>query len=99
MLTIWNFTGAIKFLEKKQNENHPFTFLGGTWTEWTEFSGCSKTCGSGSKTRTRICNGGKCSGEAIETKLCQTEECKIGKSFFYNIFVCDFLLSNCSSKN
>ncbi len=53
-------------------------FSGGTWSQWTEFSQCSKTCGSGSKTRTRTCNGGQCSGEASETQVCQNAECKIG---------------------
>ena len=55
-------------------------FSVGSWSQWTEFSQCSKTCGSGNKTRTRVCNGGQCSGESIETQYCYSGECKIGKN-------------------
>ena len=50
--------------------------------EWSFWSGCSVTCGSGQMTRQRLCgnpqpaNGGSgCSGAGIEHNSCQTMVC------------------------
>ena len=55
----------------------------GGWSEWSQFSPCSKTCGGGSITRFRNCNnpsplnGGKnCPGEYFESQDCNTDPCK-----------------------
>jgi len=52
--------------------------LDGAWSEWTLWTDCSKTCGTGKQVRTRKCdnprptNGGeKCEGEKKEAKDCQ----------------------------
>lgn len=54
----------------------------GSWSEWMTWSACSKTCGSGSRTRKRACNlpapenGGKdCEGSSEETEACMTDAC------------------------
>ena len=44
----------------------------GTWSAWTQWSSCSVTCGSGSQTRTRTCQGGNCAGRSSETRVCNT---------------------------
>ncbi|XP_018408468.1 PREDICTED: hemicentin-1 [Nanorana parkeri] len=56
----------------------------GSWLDWSPWEECSKTCGSGKKTRTRICNlpsaqeGGKmCDGKAIDSKVCNTKPCPV----------------------
>ena len=56
--------------------------MNGEWTDWSLWSGCSASCGSGQLTRQRYCsspqpaNGGNdCSGEAIEQKSCQVMVC------------------------
>ena len=53
------------------------------WDEFDEWSSCSKTCGSGEKSRSRLKvnveeNGGvPCVGNAIETEACSTQKCHV----------------------
>ena len=61
----------------------------GTWSEWSNFSECSKTCGTGIKSRTRLCYGGFCSGNQKQTMECNRKECKTGK---FNIVITDAIL-------
>ncbi len=55
------------------------------WSNWSQFSECSQTCGTGIKTRTRIVktlnsfNGVPCDGPASETEYCQLRECPQSK--------------------
>ena len=56
----------------------------GAWGDWSPWSYCSKTCGGGERTRTRLCNspspsegGADCLGEDSELLGCNTEPCKI----------------------
>ncbi|XP_022783430.1 coadhesin-like [Stylophora pistillata] len=51
--------------------------VNGQWGHWSQWSGCSKTCGDGTATRTRKCNnpppsggGSSCTGDAKQTKDC-----------------------------
>lgn len=46
-----------------------------TWTDWTAWSSCSKSCGSGTRLRTRICVEGRCFGNKEEGEICNKEEC------------------------
>ena len=54
----------------------------GNWGDWKEWTKCSKTCGSGKRSRTRDCNnpapalGGKaCPGSSMESGVCKTNSC------------------------
>ncbi|ESN92609.1 hypothetical protein HELRODRAFT_164684 [Helobdella robusta] len=52
------------------------------WTQWTDWSGCTLTCGGGRQSRNRTCvpgrnNGKDCSGENFQNKTCNTLECPI----------------------
>ena len=56
--------------------------MNGRFTEWSEYSTCSASCGGGSKSRTRSytnpvpAHGGKeCEGETEETMECSTDPC------------------------
>lgn len=54
-----------------------FTFFSSiilVFSEWTEYSSCTTTCGEGSKTRTRTCIGGICS-RAAEADLTEISSC------------------------
>jgi len=56
--------------------------VNGKLTEWTEWSQCSKSCGSGDTFRTRTCieprNGGlPCNEELNQQSQCNTHACKI----------------------
>uniref|UniRef100_A0A182Q292 Cell adhesion molecule n=1 Tax=Anopheles farauti TaxID=69004 RepID=A0A182Q292_9DIPT len=55
----------------------------GGWSEWSSWSHCSKSCGTGKKTRKRFCNnpepkaGGKaCVGQNIEIERCSMKQCR-----------------------
>ena len=46
------------------------------WSEFGDFSSCSATCGGGTRTRTRTCEGGNdCPGSDTETEDCNTDAC------------------------
>jgi len=54
----------------------------GGWSAWGHFGHCSKSCGAGTRTRTRYCNnpvpqnrGAECQGEATDTHSCNTAAC------------------------
>ena len=71
-------------------------FLGfsvdGKWSDWGNYGSCSKTCGAGTRTRTRKCNnppplhGGQCPGKDIEYKDCKENECP-RMCFQYDILI------------
>ena len=50
------------------------------WSEWTEFTSCSASCGEGTTTRTRTCIGGICSratdADIFETSVCNEIGCE-----------------------
>ncbi|XP_034025428.1 A disintegrin and metalloproteinase with thrombospondin motifs 13 [Thalassophryne amazonica] len=55
----------------------------GSWSNWSELSPCSRTCGGGITHRTRQCNnprpafgGNDCEGRHIEAELCHQEPCE-----------------------
>ena len=50
------------------------------WGPWSTWLSCSKTCGGGIETRSRIKtkaeqNGGNCSGSISDSKTCNTQSC------------------------
>ncbi|XP_071138996.1 A disintegrin and metalloproteinase with thrombospondin motifs adt-1-like isoform X2 [Mytilus edulis] len=56
----------------------------GAWSEWGVWSLCSTSCGSGNRTRNRLCenpppsNGGEyCNGKTLDSDTCNTHECPI----------------------
>ncbi|CRK98212.1 CLUMA_CG011575, isoform A, partial [Clunio marinus] len=63
----------------------------GGWSKWSPWSACSKTCGSGHRTRKRECNnpspkynGTSCRGENVEFEECKMKLClaqNLKKSF------------------
>ncbi|XP_022240552.1 semaphorin-5A-like isoform X1 [Limulus polyphemus] len=48
------------------------------WSEWSLWSVCSKSCGGGIQSKTRICNSEEsdCDGESYKEKECNTLSCK-----------------------
>ncbi|XP_057298019.1 SCO-spondin-like isoform X2 [Hydractinia symbiolongicarpus] len=60
----------------------------GGFSDWSDFGGCSVTCGNGQQMRNRTClnpkpaHGGKsCSGAFSETKSCNEKECPVNGGF------------------
>ena len=59
--------------------------INGVWSNWSDYSSCTQTCGGGTKYRYRTCNnptpvfgGTNCSGSAEETLSCNTQVCATG---------------------
>ncbi|XP_048582934.1 MAM and LDL-receptor class A domain-containing protein 2-like isoform X2 [Nematostella vectensis] len=57
----------------------------GHWGRWASWGSCSKTCGNGIHTRTRLCddpapkNGGKaCEGTSTQSQVCKARTCGLG---------------------
>ena len=51
-----------------------------TWSEWISWSSCSKTCGDGTQTRLRACQGltfDSCPGLSVEIDTCNDGECPL----------------------
>ncbi|XP_053114058.1 A disintegrin and metalloproteinase with thrombospondin motifs 20 isoform X2 [Hemicordylus capensis] len=61
----------------------------GQWGSWGPYSSCTRTCGGGIKSTTRLCNrpepkhGGKyCVGRRMKFRSCNTDSCPKGKKDF-----------------
>lgn len=70
--------------QQQQTCNTQHCPIDGGWTPWSIYSPCTKTCGTGSKSRTRTCsspppqyNGKVCSGASLETATCNTNHCPV----------------------
>ena len=64
--------------EIRTNENTSCAELPGTWTDFSDFSACSVSCGEGVRVKTRQCVGGRCEGESQITKNCK-RKCPLGE--------------------
>ena len=56
--------------------------VNGGWGDYGAFGDCTKTCGTGTKTKSRVCNnpvpahgGDNCVGSADATESCNTNPC------------------------
>ncbi|KAJ7392487.1 Hemicentin-1 [Desmophyllum pertusum] len=57
---------------------------GASWTAWSEWNECSKTCSSGNEVRTRSCqhsltglSSNSCTGSPQETRICTRQPCSV----------------------
>ncbi|XP_060578405.1 uncharacterized protein LOC132735468 [Ruditapes philippinarum] len=58
--------------------------VNGNWSDWTAWSSCSRSCGSGNQTRFRQCDspspgpgGIPCEGDEFDSKPCNLSKCKV----------------------
>ena len=59
-----------------------YTIVNAGWGSWSSYSGCSKNCGGGVHSRSRVCNnpvascgGSSCTGSTSQTSSCNTHTC------------------------
>ncbi|XP_038235081.1 A disintegrin and metalloproteinase with thrombospondin motifs 20 isoform X3 [Dermochelys coriacea] len=78
----------------KEMETRP---VDGEWGPWGPYNSCSRTCGGGIKSTTRLCNrpeprnGGKyCVGRRMKFRSCSTDSCPKGKQDFREQQCSDF---------
>lgn len=67
---IINFTNDFNLLGNERPTN---------WTQWSDWSSCSKPCGTGLQTRIRLCNKTgieDCVGDGAETRQCNFNSCE-----------------------
>ena len=64
--------------------------VNGAWTDFGEWSPCSKKCGTGNQIRNRLCanpipgyGGNDCSGSDTEAQNCNTHPCIISRYMIY----------------
>ena len=58
--------------------------ISGLWTDWTEWSACSTSCGGGARSRTRKCAAGQiCAGNNRDWQICNHQCCKGELNIFY----------------
>ena len=65
----------------------------GGWSDWSSWTKCSKTCGPGTKSRSRACtkpkqsgSGKPCFGKSLETPSCEITACEASREGIYEIF-------------
>ncbi|XP_075999771.1 A disintegrin and metalloproteinase with thrombospondin motifs 14 [Genypterus blacodes] len=73
----WCFKGHCIWRSSQEPQGHD-----GSWSSWSKYSSCSRTCGGGIRSRSRQCNnpspayGGRdCPGSTFDYQMCNTEEC------------------------
>ena len=59
-------------------------------SSWSEWSGCSVTCGEGIRERNRVCFDPNCSEDTLETEECFAEQCFDDSGFPLLPFPCNF---------
>ena len=83
IFSIWNII-KLFFLQYtylyKRIINDCFSARDCTWADWSTWSQCSKTCGQGTRSKSRVktvteIGGGSCSGQPNETEQCNEKSC------------------------
>ncbi|XP_060047729.1 A disintegrin and metalloproteinase with thrombospondin motifs 20 isoform X2 [Erinaceus europaeus] len=79
------------------NKEMETRLVDGEWGPWGPYSSCSRTCGGGIKSTSRLCNrpeprnGGKyCVGRRMKFRSCNTDSCPKGKQDFREKQCSDF---------
>ena len=69
-----------------------FSIVHGQWSEWSDWEGCSSTCGQGTQLRHRLCaspepaNGGRdCAGLPVESQPCTVRQCPGNVNVLVNV--------------
>ncbi|XP_056155186.1 SCO-spondin [Lampris incognitus] len=61
--------------QQKECNTHSCTDSVGPWLAWSQWSGCSVSCGGGQQSRSRLCHSPPCSGLSRQSKMCNTQVC------------------------
>ncbi|XP_061561564.1 A disintegrin and metalloproteinase with thrombospondin motifs 14 isoform X2 [Phycodurus eques] len=73
----WCFKGHCIWRSSQEPQGHD-----GSWSTWSKFGSCSRTCGGGVRSRGRQCDdpppaygGRECPGSGLDYQVCNAEEC------------------------
>eukprot|EP00096_Caligus_rogercresseyi_P006745 TRINITY_DN2353_c0_g1_i1.p1 TRINITY_DN2353_c0_g1~~TRINITY_DN2353_c0_g1_i1.p1 ORF type:complete len:788 (-),score=160.43 TRINITY_DN2353_c0_g1_i1:106-2409(-) len=75
-----NLRNGIDYLKEHcSRDKMDDVILGCQWSEWTDWSTCSKTCGGGNvrRLRTKLPGLGTCEGPEQQSKVCENEVCPL----------------------
>ena len=72
----------------------PLISVNGGFSNWSAYGACSKSCGAGTKTRTRKCNnpapaygGANCVGDTTQSTACKFRECPGGYCCYVSVIL------------
>ena len=94
-IKIFQIGGFVEYVIKDLRKNWSklfFLFLvNGGWSRWGSYSPCTKSCGTGSQTKTRTCTnpspadgGHGCPGSPTDSRSCNSNSCpRTSKRVFY----------------
>ncbi|KAJ8672549.1 hypothetical protein QAD02_003808 [Eretmocerus hayati] len=75
----WCVNGLCKLINERQSEPSPLAVRSilseNSWSSWSPWGECTRSCGVGVQYRTRQCSGGLCEGESKEVKVCEVVAC------------------------
>lgn len=90
-------------LRSFKGENCEIAILNGGWSNWNAFSECSRTCGGGVKSRSRICNNPPPDSDGLQcdpTKTSENMACNVQDCPSCPVLVRSFgNVLNCSERN
>ncbi|CAD5233921.1 unnamed protein product [Bursaphelenchus xylophilus] len=81
LVSLHSFNQQLDLWDRKCVNTEPVQRIDGAWSQWAEWSSCSRSCGKGRRKRRRECNNPKplrgkpCPGKLIETQQCNEHKC------------------------
>ncbi|KAK5648990.1 hypothetical protein RI129_003882, partial [Pyrocoelia pectoralis] len=66
---------------ESEQTNSELEAISSRWTDWSEWSPCSRSCDGGVARQFRKCQALKCRGEYVRYKICNIQPCPVFRDF------------------